>query len=84
MMELFVEISEELSPAGNPALPRRSSHTIYILLLLLSVKAAGIDNVQLQSQLVPRLGRDSGYEQAKAKLRCVESDEVAVAFGPPA
>ena len=26
----------------------------------------------------------SGDEQAKAKLRCVESDEVAVAFGPPA
>src|SRR5262249_10648192 len=29
-------------------------------------------------------GRGSGYEQAKAKLRCIESDEVAVAFGPPA
>jgi len=28
--------------------------------------------------------RGSGYEQAKAELRCVESDEVAVAFGPPA
>jgi pimeloyl-ACP methyl ester carboxylesterase len=27
---------------------------------------------------------DSGYEQAKAKLRCIERDEVAVAFGPPA
>jgi hypothetical protein len=26
----------------------------------------------------------SGYEQTKAKLRCIESDEVAVAFGPPA
>jgi hypothetical protein len=25
-----------------------------------------------------------GDEQAKAKLRFVESDEVAVAFGPPA
>ena len=30
------------------------------------------------------LRRGSGYEQAKAKLRCIESDEVAVAFGPPA
>ena len=30
------------------------------------------------------LRRGSGYEQAKAKLRRVESDEVAVAFGPPA
>ncbi len=29
------------------------------------------------------LRRGSGYEQAKAKLRCIESDEVAVAFGPP-
>jgi hypothetical protein len=28
--------------------------------------------------------RGSGYEQAKAKLCCIESDEVAVAFGPPA
>lgn len=35
-------------------------------------------------QLVPSLRRGSGYEQAKAKLRCIESDEVAVAFGPPA
>ena len=26
----------------------------------------------------------SGYEQAKAKLRRIESDEVAIAFGPPA
>jgi hypothetical protein len=26
----------------------------------------------------------SGYEQAKAELGCVQSDEVAVAFGPPA
>src|SRR5437763_3504984 len=26
----------------------------------------------------------SGYEKAKAKLRCIESDEVAVALGPPA
>ena len=33
---------------------------------------------------LPRLRRGSGYEQAKAKLRCIESDEVAVAFGPPA
>jgi hypothetical protein len=30
------------------------------------------------------LRRGSGYEQAKAKLRCIKSDEVAVAFGPPA
>ena len=30
------------------------------------------------------LRRGSGYEQAKPKLRCIESDEVAVAFGPPA
>jgi hypothetical protein len=29
-------------------------------------------------------GGGSGYEQPKAKLRCIESDEVAVAFGPPA
>lgn len=35
-------------------------------------------------QLVPVCGGGSGYEQAKAKLRCIESDEVAVAFGPPA
>jgi hypothetical protein len=28
------------------------------------------------------LGRGSGYEQAKAKLRRLESDEVAVTFGP--
>ena len=26
----------------------------------------------------------SGYEQAQAKLRGIESDKVAVAFGPPA
>jgi len=26
----------------------------------------------------------SGYKQAEAKLGCVESDDVAVAFGPPA
>jgi hypothetical protein len=26
----------------------------------------------------------SGYKQPKAKLHCIESDEVAVAFGPPA
>ncbi len=31
-----------------------------------------------------RSAAGSGYEQAKAKLRCIESDEVAVAFGPPA
>jgi hypothetical protein len=31
-----------------------------------------------------RLGGGSGYEQAQAKLRRIESDEVAVAFGPPA
>jgi hypothetical protein len=30
------------------------------------------------------LRRDSGYEQAKAELCCIESHEVAVAFGPPA
>ena len=30
-----------------------------------------------------RLFGGSGYEQAKAKLRCIESDEVAFAFGPP-
>jgi putative transposase len=35
-------------------------------------------------QLVPSLRLGSGYEQAKAELRCIESDEVAVAFGPPA
>jgi len=35
-------------------------------------------------QRVPSLRRGSGYEQAKAKLRCVEGGEVAVAFGPPA
>jgi len=35
-------------------------------------------------QLVPSLRRGSGYEQASAKLHCIESDEVAVAFGPPA
>jgi hypothetical protein len=34
--------------------------------------------------LVPGLRQGSGYEQAKAKLRRIESDEVAVAFGPPA
>ena len=33
---------------------------------------------------LPSLRRGSGHEQAKAKLRCIESDEVAVAFGPPA
>ena len=33
---------------------------------------------------LPSLRRGSGYEQAKAKLRCIESGEVAVAFGPPA
>ena len=33
---------------------------------------------------LPSLRRGSGYEQAKAKLRCIESDEVTVAFGPPA
>jgi hypothetical protein len=32
----------------------------------------------------PVLQRSSGDEQAKAKLCCIESDEVAVAFGPPA
>jgi hypothetical protein len=32
----------------------------------------------------PSLRRGSGYEQAKAKLGCIESGEVAVAFGPPA
>jgi hypothetical protein len=31
---------------------------------------------------LPSLRRGSGYEQAKPKLRCIESDEVAVAFGP--
>jgi hypothetical protein len=36
------------------------------------------------SNLYPVCGGGSGYEQAKAKLRCIESDEVAVAFGPPA
>ena len=35
-------------------------------------------------KLVRSLRRGSGYEQAKAKLRCIESDEVAVALGPPA
>src|SRR5438477_9778607 len=35
-------------------------------------------------QRVASLRRGSGYEQAKAELRRVESDEVAVAFGPPA
>jgi hypothetical protein len=30
------------------------------------------------------LVRGSGYEQAKAKLRCIETDEVAVALRPPA
>jgi len=35
-------------------------------------------------QLLPSLRRGSGHEQAKAKLRCIESDEVAVAFGPTA
>ena len=35
-------------------------------------------------QRVPGLRRGSGYEQAKAKLRCIEGGEVAVAFGPPA
>ena len=33
---------------------------------------------------LPSLRRGSGYEQAKAKLCRIESDEVAVAFGPPA
>jgi hypothetical protein len=33
---------------------------------------------------LPSLRRGSSYEQAKAKLRRIESDEVAVAFGPPA
>ena len=33
---------------------------------------------------LPSLRWGSGYEQTKAKLRCIESDEVAVAFGPPA
>jgi hypothetical protein len=28
--------------------------------------------------------RGSGYEQAKAKLRCIEGDQVALALGPPA
>ena len=36
------------------------------------------------SNLYPVCGGGLGYEQAKAKLCCVESDEVAVAFGPPA
>jgi hypothetical protein len=31
----------------------------------------------------PGLRRDSGHEQAKAKFCRIESDEVAVAFGPP-
>ena len=31
-----------------------------------------------------QMWRGSGDEQAKAKLCCVEIDEVAVAFGPPA
>jgi len=35
-------------------------------------------------KLVRSLRRGSGYEQAKAKLRCIQSDEVEVAFGPPA
>jgi hypothetical protein len=35
-------------------------------------------------QLVPSLRQGSGYEQAKAEFCCVESDEVAVASGPPA
>jgi hypothetical protein len=29
-------------------------------------------------------GPSSGDEQAKTKLGCIESDEVAIAFGPPA
>jgi hypothetical protein len=33
---------------------------------------------------LPSLRRGSGYEQAKAKLRCIETDEVAVALRPPA
>ena len=33
---------------------------------------------------LPSLRRGSGYEQAKAKLRRIEIDEFAVAFGPPA
>ncbi len=36
------------------------------------------------SNLYPVCGGGSGYEQASAKLRCIESDEAAVAFGPPA
>ncbi len=36
------------------------------------------------SNLYPVCGGYSGYEQASTKLRCIESDEVAVAFGPPA
>jgi hypothetical protein len=33
---------------------------------------------------LPQSAGGSGDEQAKAKLRCIESDEVAVTFGPPA
>jgi hypothetical protein len=36
------------------------------------------------SNLYPVCGGGSGHEQASAKLRCIESDEVAVGFGPPA
>jgi hypothetical protein len=36
------------------------------------------------SNSYPVCGGGSGYEQASAKLRCIDSDEVAVAFGPPA
>ena len=40
-------------------------------------------NALVATQLSARQAAGSGYEQAKAKLRCIESDEVAVAFGPP-
>ncbi len=50
--------------------------------------AAGCKRVSLDRHpmysLVPGLGRGSAYEQAQTELRGVESDEVAVAFGPPA
>ena len=36
------------------------------------------------SEVAPSRRRLIGYEKAKAKLRCIESEESLVAFGPPA
>jgi len=46
-------------------------------------RASECDDVSAAMSTGTQSGRCSGYEQAKAELRCIESDESAVAFGPP-